>query len=116
MQARRRSVTLVKLALGTFELYSFSEALEIVSKRIEGMAGADEYAVDEKHTTEHEWGWVFAWNSRKYIETGDVRFALMGNGPMMFNKKTGEIRGAGSTYPIEHYIAEYETELSFQEL
>lgn len=37
-------------------------------------------------TEEHDFGWVFYYNSAKFIETGDILEALGGNGPLIINK------------------------------
>ncbi|MGH0030471.1 MAG: YrhB domain-containing protein [Myxococcota bacterium] len=94
-------------------MYSYEQALSIVSRQVARQsAGGEEHAVDEGKTTSHEWGWVFVYDAKKYIETGDVQYALMGNGPILFNKHTGEVRHCGSTHPPEHYVEEYEAELT----
>ena len=62
-------------------------------------------------TIEKEWGWVFFYQSRKYIETGDFQYMLGGNAPYIVDRNTGELVVTGTAYPIEHYIKEYEQTL-----
>ena len=69
--------------------------------------------VDES-TIEKEWGWIFFYNSERYLTTGEISHALAGNAPYIVNRHTGEMRSTGTAYPIEHYIAEYERELAHQ--
>ena len=71
----------------------------------------DTVIVDE-HTIEKEWGWVFFYNSDRYLKTREVRYALAGNAPYIVNRRTGDVRVTGTAHPIEHYIAEYERELA----
>jgi len=65
----------------------------------------------EKETIERDWGWVFFYQSKKYMETGKFRDGLAGNAPYIVNRKSGQITLTGTAHPIEHYIHEYEQSL-----
>lgn len=65
-------------------------------------------AVLEEETTEKPWGWVFFYQSKEYIETGDFRHMVGGNAPIIVNRVTGELIHTGTAHDIEHYINEYE--------
>ena len=67
--------------------------------------------VDE-HTIERAWGWVFFYDSKRYLETREFQYALVGNAPYIVNRQTGELRVTGTAHPIEDYIAEYEQSLT----
>ncbi|MBN8228924.1 hypothetical protein JYK02_15550 [Corallococcus macrosporus] len=62
----------------------------------------------EERTIEREFGWVFFYSSKRYVETGDPAFAVGGNAPLIVDRVTGDIHVTGSAYPVEHYIALYE--------
>ena len=66
--------------------------------------------VDE-HTIEKDWGWVFFYSTDRYVETGDFRYALVGNAPVIVNRYTGERIITGTGKPIEQYIRKYERQL-----
>jgi hypothetical protein len=66
--------------------------------------------VDE-HTIERSWGWVFFYNSRVYLETRDVRYAIAGNAPLIVNRLTGEVKVTGTARPTADYILDYERSL-----
>jgi hypothetical protein len=89
-----------------------SEALELVSKRLEQMAppGEQLVVVDEK-TIEKSFGWIFCYNSKKFLETGSIVHCIAGNGPVFVNKETGEIDFFGSIPPLEVILADYEKKL-----
>ena len=55
--------------------------------------------------------WVVYWNTRRFIETGDRRYAVAGNGPVMVGDDW-RVAQAGSALPVEHYVAEFEREQS----
>jgi len=65
----------------------------------------------DEHTIERDWGWVFFYSTDRYVETGDVRYALFGNAPYIVNRRTGELHVTGTAKPIEHYIRKYERKL-----
>lgn len=58
-------------------------------------------------TIEKEFGWIFFYNSKKYIETGEFRYMLAGNAPIIVNKKDGSLYETGTSQPIDCYVTEY---------
>jgi hypothetical protein len=90
-----------------------TEALELVSKRLEEKSSeAVQYVVVEDSTIEKPWGWIFFYQSKKYIETGVFMHRLAGNGPVFFNKETGEVDFFGSIPSLDALLAEYERRLT----
>ena len=71
----------------------------------------DQYVILEEETIEKEWGWVFFYQSKKYIESGDIGEMLPGNAPYIVNKKNGRLHVAGTAEDIEYYINEFEQSL-----
>ena len=64
-------------------------------------------AVQWDATTEFNFGWVFFWNSRRFLETGDPRFALEGNTPFLVDRNDGTVRPIGTGYPLQQTISAY---------
>jgi hypothetical protein len=58
-------------------------------------------------TTEFNFGWVFYWNSRRFLETGDVRHALEGNTPFLVDRRDGAVRPLGTGFPLHQTIRAY---------
>jgi hypothetical protein len=90
------------------------EAQQLVEKHLHKKS--DQYdsvecVVLQDKTIEKEWGWVFFYQSREYLETADFSYMLVGNAPYIVNRNTGEIVITGTAYPVEHYIQEYELNL-----
>jgi hypothetical protein len=86
-----------------------SEALEIVSKRLQQMSTtADPFVVIDKNTIEKTFGWVFFYNSSKFVETGEPRYRLAGNGPVIVNKYNASVEFFGAGRPPLELVAEYE--------
>ena len=54
------------------------------------------------------YGWVFFYQSKKYIETQNFSDQLIGNAPILVERFHGELKIFGTAYSIEHYLKEYE--------
>lgn len=90
------------------------EAQRLVEAEIEktkDMYDPIDCVVLENETIEKSWGWVFFYQSKTYVETGDFREMLGGNAPIIVNRITGVLTQTGTAYDIEHYISEYEAKL-----
>ena len=61
-------------------------------------------------TIDKAWGWVFFYQSRRFIETGDFSSQLVGNALIIVNARTGVATVTGTAHPVDHYIAQYEHE------
>jgi hypothetical protein len=89
------------------------EALELVSNELRRMSSSgDLFVVVEEHTIDKPFGWVFFYESKKFLETGMFRDRLVGNGPVIINKSSGSMTFYGSGSPPEEIIGEYEKGLS----
>ncbi len=95
-------------------MLTLEEARALVVDAISQPARPDNpFGLDDGLTIEKPWGWVFFYNSQRYLETRDDQYQLFGNAPFIVNKLTGEIRGTGTAKPIEFYISEYEATLDW---
>lgn len=71
----------------------------------------DDWVILDQYTIEKPWGWVFFYDSRKYVTTGDPKYQLVGNAPYIVNRETHELVATGTAEAIEVYIAGYEATL-----
>jgi len=58
-------------------------------------------------TMEFELGWVFFYQTREYVETGDMMQMMEGNDPLIINKFDGSLHVTGTGLPIEKHIRDY---------
>ena len=58
-------------------------------------------------TEEYDFGWVFYYNSAKFIQIGDSREALLGNAPLIINKESAELVVTGTAHDISYYVNNY---------
>lgn len=94
-------------------MISVNEARKIANQyllTLEPDIGESLQIVDSE-TIEKSFGWVFFYNSKEYLKTGDFRYMLTGNSPFIVNRNSGEVHITGTAKPIEDYIVDYEKQL-----
>jgi hypothetical protein len=75
-------------------------------RKIEGDIGVPLQIIK---TQELSYGWLFFYNSREYVETGEFSSMLAGNAPFVVDAFDGALHILGTAFPIEFYLMEYET-------
>lgn len=88
-----------------------TEAFKLVENELKTQSPEIDCAILEDETIEKSWGWVFFYQSKAFISSGDFRDMLGGNAPLIVNRASGKITETGTAYEIEHYIKEYEANL-----
>lgn len=66
------------------------------------------YVILDEYTIERELCFVFFYESSKFLETDKFEDRLVGNGPILVNRHSREVRQLGTALPVESYIEEYE--------
>lgn len=90
---------------------NYQEAKSLVEQEIDKNQNSHskiECVILEEETIEKEWGWVFFYQSKQYVETGDFRCMLGGNAPYLVNRHSGILTVTGTTHDIDFYLNEYE--------
>lgn len=72
-----------------------------------------ELVILNEHTIETDFGWVFFWNSKKYLETDEFRYALAGNAPLIVDRRDGSIHETSTAEPIDDIIEHYRRTRAF---
>ena len=67
--------------------------------------------IDEA-TMEEDFGWVFFYDTKRYLETHNRRDGLIGNAPFIINRYDGSLHVTGTAYETEHYINDYRKQLA----
>jgi hypothetical protein len=92
----------------THKILSKADALELLSQKLQTMTTAEEpFVIVDSHTIEKPDGWVFFYNTKRFVETGIDRYRLAGNGPVIVNKYDGTVQIFVSS-PLKDWIADYE--------
>lgn len=71
------------------------------------VAARHDLVIDSSRTREEPFGWVFFYNTRRFVETGAIEWALAGNAPLIVDRATGEVIPTGTARPIEQHIEYY---------
>ena len=69
-----------------------NEAARLVQKELEG---SDTILIEEP-IAEGTYGWVFGYQSAKYLETGNFLDMMAGNAPFLVEKETGMLHVLGT--------------------
>lgn len=85
------------------------QALDIVNKEL--ISEERKYGIPlkiyEDITHEFDYGWVFFYQSKAYIETNDFGKMLGGNSPIIVDKENGNFLYTGTAKEVEYYIKQY---------
>lgn len=64
----------------------------------------EDVAINMAATVETPDRWVFFYNTRAFLETGLIRHALAGNGPIIVERQDGRVRRAHAASPWEEQV------------
>lgn len=87
-----------------------NQAADLIRQRLREYeaAGSSPLVLLEDRTLTRPFGWVFFYQSRAFVESGNVRDMVAGNTPIIVDRDTGELHLTGTSHPVSHYIREYE--------
>ena len=94
-------------------MITYDEAKEIAVREITSDGTLDNVIVEES-TIEKPYGWVFSFNSKQFVETRDMLYALLGNAPIIVNKYDGSFQFTGPCPSIEENIRAYEKKMGYE--
>lgn len=89
---------------------NLTRALEVARAYIAAQSevSGEEFVVVNDRTLERPYGWIFFYETRAYVDTGDELARAVGNAPLLVEKETGKVHVAGSERPIEEYLGVFE--------
>ena len=82
------------------------EAETIVARKLE--LGRKDCSIVPDATREFEKCFAVFYQAKKYIENGDFASMLVGHGPVLVDKESGDVFETGSAYPVERYVEAFE--------
>ncbi|OQP66582.1 hypothetical protein A3860_13965 [Niastella vici] len=96
---------------------TFEQARIIAEQQIKALSHGDiELVILESETVEKWYGWIFCYTSKKFIETGDMKYAVAGNCPLFISKLSGEIATYFTSYSLESMTEIHEEEFKLWQL
>jgi hypothetical protein len=85
-----------------------AKASEIAMKRLSSMEPDVGASLVLTEVREFAFGWLFFYNSKSYVESGDISDALAGNAPFLVDSNAGDIHVLGTANPIEFYLRDFQ--------
>lgn len=61
----------------------------------------------DEHTLEVACGWVFFYQSKRYLQTNDTLDAVAGNAPILVDSGDCSLHVTGTARPVEYYVQNY---------
>ena len=62
------------------------------------------FTIVDDNTLDAGWCWVFFWDSKRALETGELADAIAGNAPIAVDKESGDVHVTGTAHPVEYYL------------
>ena len=89
-------------------MISKEHAIQIFSEHLEKTQDIEVVVLTDA-TVEKPYGWVFFFESKKYVETGNIRSRLLGAGPTVV-LRDGSMHPLSTAYPLETALSKFELE------
>jgi hypothetical protein len=91
-------------------MIALDTAKEMVIKEVNSAYSVpgDSLVLLEEFTIEKDYGWIFFYESQRWLTTGNFSDQVLGNAPILVEKQTGNLHYFGTAYSVEEYIREYE--------
>ena len=84
-----------------------SLALEHLRAMDQAAHGPQQSVILDSATEGFEFGWVFCYQNREYVVTGNVGSAYAGNAPLLVDRFTGKLHVTGTGRPLDYYLSNY---------
>ncbi len=96
-------------------MWHHDKARRVVEAYVDAVSDGRGVILDAQ-TLDQPYGWVFFYQNRVYVETGDPNERFGGNAPVVFNRMSGTYWVTGTAHPLAYYLAEYEKTLPSEHL
>jgi hypothetical protein len=83
-------------------------AFEIARQAISGLKEGTEFVLYEDDTIEKDWGWVFTFGTKEYLQSGSPMDIVPGTGPLVVEKADGDFSFLSTSVQPDLAVAEYE--------
>jgi hypothetical protein len=92
------------------QLASLREDLSAKEREVLGLDQTDEaptLVILDALTLTEDFGWIFFYESKEHLETGDPMKSLLGNAALIVSRSDGKLHETGTAEPIEVYIENF---------
>lgn len=84
-------------------MVTYAYALELAKEYLKD----SEVSLQITHEGEFSEGWYFCYQSKEFLETGELSTQLAGNAPFLIDRQSGELCILGTAKPIDSYLEDY---------
>lgn len=90
-------------------MIDFEQAKEIVLNYLNKGKEENSLVLVEEDIVFKDYGWIFSYTSKEFLETGDYSYAIAGNIPFLVDLE-GEIHksGLGSSFDLQFHIQQFD--------
>ena len=89
-------------------MISFETALEKMKSLLQVMQTESgrglTYVILEGQTIEKPYGWIFFYNTKEFLETGNYLFHLAGNAPILVLRNNGMVIKTSTHEPLDDFL------------
>ncbi len=91
-------------------MITYEVAYHIANLTILNISTKHNFVILEDKTIERDFGWVFFYVTKEYLETMNPKFLVPGTAPVVVHKKDGSVLHLPTSLPPMRAIEEYEKE------
>lgn len=84
------------------------QAAQIAREAISVLKKGTVFLLDEPATVEKDWGWVFSFGTKEYLQSRSPMDIVPGTGPLVVEKADGAFTFLSTSVPPKVAVAEYE--------
>ena len=104
---RRYFVILLSFLMASNPI-SKNQAVEIARKAVAELSVRHDYTLMLDRTEEREFGWVFFYAPRQYLQTGDRKYLVPGTAPFVVLRADGTVEHLATSIPPARAVDIYE--------
>lgn len=86
----------------------YEEALRIARRALEESDPEDRMVLQEEKTRERSFGWVFAYTTKRFLETGNFSDTIPGTGPLVVFRHDGSVEFLTTSLPPQRLLQDIE--------
>jgi hypothetical protein len=83
------------------------QARGTVREHLDAMNSAVDLVIQDEHTRDEDFGWVFFYQAADYIRSGEFSDQLAGNAPIVVLRETGALHVTGTARPVDDYLEQF---------
>jgi len=88
-------------------MIQFDQAQEMARQYLHRMESCSRVPLQIVDVREESFGWIFFYQSKEFIDTGNFSTMLAGNAPFIIDRDSENLCVLGTAHPVDFYIRDY---------